>query len=76
MDDNWGNAWWLMVTYCLSGFLWLGGFTVIVPNMLIYTVFEAVDGMEAFWMMMVGDAKGQYLSFENFLYFNVRRTVI
>lgn len=43
------------MVYTLSGLFWIGGAAVMIPGMLTYTVFEAVDGMEAFWMMLVGD---------------------
>ena len=76
MDDNWGNAWYLMMVYCLSGLFWVFGSSILVPGMLIYTVVESVDGFEAFWMMILGDEEGKYLSFDNFINYNFRRTVV
>jgi len=65
-----------MMTFCLSGLLWVVGYAVFIPGMLTYLVLEEVDHAEAFWMMLVGDVKGQYLTFENFMSFNFRRSIV
>ena len=75
-DDNWGSAWYLLLTYCMSGLFWIFGATILVPGMLTYTVIEAVDGGKAFWLMLLGDYRGRYLSFNDWMTFTVRRTVV
>ena len=60
----------------MSGLFWVGGATILVPSMLTYTVIEAVDGGKAFWLMLLGDYRGRYLSFNDWMTFTVRRTVV
>ena len=75
-DDKWLAAWFLMMVFCISGVLWIGGLAVLIPSMLIYMVIELEESLIAFQYLTVGDYQGRYLTFNDWVAFPLRRTVV
>ena len=65
-----------MIVYFLSGALWVAGGPILATGMSIYAEMEIPSNFRALELLLFGDYYGRYLSFEDWLLFGVRRTIV